>query len=295
MVWFFHHICFVCGVSNFPSARDAWWESNPDTTKRLMGVQSGYVTSCIQENIILWPGREEKIGASESSLPAADDQAASTGDCHGHRRHRPRLRPRTGVIDLVCPAIRDFLHRIKDSRCTTGRTIDGASLAAFVPTLCRYSAVCRFARSRPGDEAGQGLEAWGFQWLKVQDWTGDWWCFSRRARANSLSLPPPLRSVLSFWSRGPIKNSRCETGPVIDGASLSALVPTACRCRRRSAVSCRSARSQWYVHFALLFCIIIYCYLLIYFIFRDDTYVISSIFTCLMIIGELATGVRILL
>jgi hypothetical protein len=34
---------------------------------------------------------------------------------------------------------------------------------------------------------------------------------------------------------------------------------------------------------------------LIYFIFRDDTYVISSIFTCLMIIGGFAAGVRILL
>jgi hypothetical protein len=34
---------------------------------------------------------------------------------------------------------------------------------------------------------------------------------------------------------------------------------------------------------------------LIYFIFRDDTYVVSSVFACLMIIGELATGVRILL
>jgi hypothetical protein len=34
---------------------------------------------------------------------------------------------------------------------------------------------------------------------------------------------------------------------------------------------------------------------LIYFIFRDDTYVISSVFTCLMIIGGFATGVRILL
>jgi hypothetical protein len=29
--------------------------------------------------------------------------------------------------------------------------------------------------------------------------------------------------------------------------------------------------------------------------FRDDTYVVSSIFACLMIIGGLATGVRILL
>jgi hypothetical protein len=35
--------------------------------------------------------------------------------------------------------------------------------------------------------------------------------------------------------------------------------------------------SLWYVHFASLFYIIIYCYSLIYFIFRDDTYVISSI------------------
>jgi hypothetical protein len=34
---------------------------------------------------------------------------------------------------------------------------------------------------------------------------------------------------------------------------------------------------------------------LIYFIFRDDIYVISSIFTCLMIIGGFAAGVRILL
>jgi hypothetical protein len=34
---------------------------------------------------------------------------------------------------------------------------------------------------------------------------------------------------------------------------------------------------------------------LIYFTFRDDTYVVSSIFTCLMIIGGIAAGVRILL
>jgi hypothetical protein len=34
---------------------------------------------------------------------------------------------------------------------------------------------------------------------------------------------------------------------------------------------------------------------LIYFIFRDDTYFVSSIFTCLMIIGGFAAGVRILL
>jgi hypothetical protein len=32
---------------------------------------------------------------------------------------------------------------------------------------------------------------------------------------------------------------------------------------------------------------------LIYFIFRYDTYVISFVFTCLMIIGGFATGVRI--
>jgi hypothetical protein len=31
---------------------------------------------------------------------------------------------------------------------------------------------------------------------------------------------------------------------------------------------------------------------LIYFIFRDDTYVVSSVFTYLMIIGEHAAGVR---
>jgi hypothetical protein len=34
---------------------------------------------------------------------------------------------------------------------------------------------------------------------------------------------------------------------------------------------------------------------LIYFIVRDDTYVVSSVFTCLLIIGEFAAGVRILL
>jgi hypothetical protein len=51
----------------------------------------------------------------------------------------------------------------------------------------------------------------------------------------------------------------------------------------------------WYVHFASLFYIIIYCRSLIYFIFRDDTYVVSSIFTCLMIIGQLTARVRILL
>jgi hypothetical protein len=34
---------------------------------------------------------------------------------------------------------------------------------------------------------------------------------------------------------------------------------------------------------------------LIYFIFRDDTYVVSSVFARLMIFGGLATGVRILL
>jgi hypothetical protein len=34
---------------------------------------------------------------------------------------------------------------------------------------------------------------------------------------------------------------------------------------------------------------------LIYSIFRDDTYVVSSVFTCLMIIGGFAAGVRILL
>jgi hypothetical protein len=34
---------------------------------------------------------------------------------------------------------------------------------------------------------------------------------------------------------------------------------------------------------------------MIYFIFRDDTYVVFSVFTILMIIGELAARVRILL
>jgi hypothetical protein len=34
---------------------------------------------------------------------------------------------------------------------------------------------------------------------------------------------------------------------------------------------------------------------LIYFIFRGDTYVVSVVFACLMIIGELAARVRILL
>jgi hypothetical protein len=34
---------------------------------------------------------------------------------------------------------------------------------------------------------------------------------------------------------------------------------------------------------------------LTYFIFRDDIYVVSSVFTCLMIIGGIAAGIRILL
>jgi hypothetical protein len=34
---------------------------------------------------------------------------------------------------------------------------------------------------------------------------------------------------------------------------------------------------------------------MIYFIFRDDTYIIFSVFTCLMIIGGFAARVRILL
>jgi hypothetical protein len=34
---------------------------------------------------------------------------------------------------------------------------------------------------------------------------------------------------------------------------------------------------------------------LIYFIFRDDTYVVSYVFTCLVIVGGFAAGVRILL
>jgi hypothetical protein len=34
---------------------------------------------------------------------------------------------------------------------------------------------------------------------------------------------------------------------------------------------------------------------LIYFTFRDDTYIVFSVFTCLMIIGGFAAGVRILL
>jgi hypothetical protein len=32
---------------------------------------------------------------------------------------------------------------------------------------------------------------------------------------------------------------------------------------------------------------------LIYFIFRDDTYVVFSVFTCLMIVGGFAAGVKI--
>jgi hypothetical protein len=34
---------------------------------------------------------------------------------------------------------------------------------------------------------------------------------------------------------------------------------------------------------------------LIYFTFRDNTYVVSSVFTCFMIVGGFAAGVRILL
>ena len=66
-----------------------------------------------------------------------------------------------------------------------------------------------------------------------------------------------------------------------------------------SAFAWGQARSKlggsWYVQFASLFCIIIYCYSLIYFIFRYDTYVISSIFACLMISMEFTAGAGILL
>ena len=50
-----------------------------------------------------------------------------------------------------------------------------------------------------------------------------------------------------------------------------------------------------YIHFASLFYIIIYCYSLIYFILRDDTYVISSIFAWLMTFGGWTAEVRILM
>src|SRR5215216_1034235 len=50
-----------------------------------------------------------------------------------------------------------------------------------------------------------------------------------------------------------------------------------------------------YVHFASLFYIIIYYYSLIYFILRDDTYVISSLFAWLMTFGAWTTAVRILM
>jgi hypothetical protein len=43
------------------------------------------------------------------------------------------------------------------------------------------------------------------------------------------------------------------------------------------------------------FCIIIYCYSLIYLISRDDTYVIFLYLACLMIMGEFTAEVRILL
>src|SRR4051812_1174115 len=42
-------------------------------------------------------------------------------------------------------------------------------------------------------------------------------------------------------------------------------------------------------------CIIILCYSLIYFVFRDDSYVISPIFACLMISMEFTAGAGILL
>jgi len=52
-------------------------------------------------------------------------------------------------------------------------------------------------------------------------------------------------------------------------------------CLLSSVFAWGQARSKlggsWYVHFASLFYIIIYCYSLIYFIFRDDTYVILPV------------------
>ena len=52
---------------------------------------------------------------------------------------------------------------------------------------------------------------------------------------------------------------------------------------------------SWYVHFASLFYIIIYCYSLIYFILRDDIYVFSSVFAWLMTFGAWTAAVRILM
>jgi hypothetical protein len=112
---------------------------------------------------------------------------------------------------------------------------------------------------------------------------------SPRTDWRVLLLPHPGPSTGGTWSNTPNRFSLPITtlSPHCRPfASLASPVVVACR---------RQPLRAWYVYFASLFYIIIYCYSLIYFIFRDDTYVVSSVFTCLRIIGEFAAGVRILL
>jgi hypothetical protein len=115
------------------------------------------------------------VRPSETSSTESKTQGAQL-----NRRSMVLLSPRscqhfaaTAAAALQCPAVspgagpamkqdKGWSHgAFKDSRCGTGPAIDGASLAALVPTACRCRRR-RSARSRPDDEAGQGLEPWGF-------------------------------------------------------------------------------------------------------------------------------------
>jgi hypothetical protein len=94
---------------------------------------------------------------------------------------------------------------------------------------------------------------------------------------------------------------KCRIGTNLDRDLELEVSNTATPDRRRHArlparlVTSLASRLPSLIHFASLFYIIIYCYSLMYFIFRDDTYVVSYVFTCLMIIGGFTAGARILL
>jgi hypothetical protein len=116
--------------------------------------------------------------------------------------------------------------------------------------------------------------------------------FIKEHQSANLSLSQKLafmedskNPIASRWQRQPPLKTNFYLS-VIQMKSSSTCLITASLCK--GPLFYFNVES-WYVHFASLFCIIIYCYSLIYFIFRDHTYVVSSVFTCLMIIGELAT------
>jgi hypothetical protein len=116
-------------------------------------------------------------------------------------------------------------------------------------------------------------------------------------------LPTRLPRYVCRWWSSRCTNSRPATTPPLQGTH-SHLRPPQEPSSQASVVPPLTAQVTTSVHglhhMIRLFCItILYhnllCYSLIYFIFRDDTYVIFLYFACLIIIGEFTIGVRILL